>query len=73
MFTKNTPEALNEVLKLWKEMEDSGHAPLRRTICFAAALALNQNNPHASLELIYSQDKQHFVLLRCIKVIFILN
>lgn len=49
-------------------MNERGHLPLRRATVFMAALALNQNNPHASLEIISTLPNQQYVHVRCIKV-----
>lgn len=56
------------MLELLQEMQESSHEPIRRVICFGAALALKQNNPQIALELVSPLQNQGFVLVRSIKV-----
>ena len=56
------------MLDLWKEMQKVNHAPIRRVICFAAALALKQNQPQVALDFISHVSNQGFYLIRSIKV-----
>lgn len=56
------------MLELNQEMKEVGHVPVRRLTCFAAALALKQNNPQMALELINPIQNQNFFLVRSIKV-----
>jgi len=54
---------------LWSEQQEAGHSPIRKTITFFAANAINQNSPHIALEVIMSVRNQSYVTLRNIKVL----
>lgn len=54
---------------MWKEQQEAGHNPIRKTITFFAANAINQNSPHIALEVITSVRNQSYVTLRNIKVV----
>ena len=56
------------MLNLMQEMQAVGHLPIRRVVCFSAALALRQNNPQIALDLVSSIPNQGFFLIRSIKV-----
>uniref|UniRef100_A0A1B6JLF5 Pentacotripeptide-repeat region of PRORP domain-containing protein n=1 Tax=Homalodisca liturata TaxID=320908 RepID=A0A1B6JLF5_9HEMI len=67
-YKKNTPESLQYMKKLWAELQEAGHEPMRRAITFAAALAINQNAPHIALELLSAVPKQNYVTIRNLRV-----
>lgn len=54
---------------MWSEQQEAGHNPIRKTITFFAANAINQNSPHIALEVITSVRNQAYVTLRNIKVV----
>jgi len=54
---------------LWSDQQEAGHSPIRKTITFFAANAINQNSPHIALEVITSVRNQSYVTLRNIKVV----
>lgn len=54
---------------MWTEQQEAGHNPIRKTITFFAANAINQNSPHIALEVITSVRNQSYVTLRNIKVL----
>lgn len=54
---------------MWSEQQEAGHSPIRKTITFFAANAINQNSPHIALEVIMSVRNQSYVTLRNIKVV----
>lgn len=54
---------------MWNEQLEAGHSPIRKTITFFAANAINQNSPHIAIEVITSVRNQTYVTLRNIKVI----
>lgn len=69
LYKINTEEAYNYMLTLWKELIEGEHTPLRRVSCFAAALALNCNNPHICLEILSSVNNQNFIIVRSLKAL----
>lgn len=66
---QNTIESFEYACKLWSEQQEAGHIPIRKTITFFAANAINQNSPHIALEVITSVRNQAYVTLRNIKVL----
>lgn len=70
LFFQNTDEAYKYMLTIWKELTECEHIPLRRVSCFAAALALNSNNPHICLEMLSLVNNQNFVIVRSLKVLY---
>jgi pentatricopeptide repeat domain-containing protein 2 len=54
---------------LWNDQQEAGHSPIRKTITFFAANAINQNSPHIALEVITSVRNQTYVTLRNLKVV----
>ncbi|XP_065202287.1 pentatricopeptide repeat-containing protein 2, mitochondrial-like [Planococcus citri] len=72
-YKLNTPEHYDEAVQLFNKLNERGHSPLRRVTTFMAALALNQNNPHLSLEIISTLPNQLYVLVRCIKALALCN
>ncbi|XP_067004607.1 pentatricopeptide repeat-containing protein 2, mitochondrial [Anabrus simplex] len=66
-YKLNTPESLKFALDLWKELQAVGHVPMRRAATFAAALALNHNSPHITLEIISGIKQQSYFTVRNIK------
>lgn len=54
---------------MWSDQQEAGHSPIRKTITFFAANAINQNSPHIALEVITSVRNQSYVTLRNIKVV----
>jgi len=68
-YKENTPETFKFSSELWSELQSSGHIPMRRTITFAAALALKQNAPAIALEIAGTARQQQYVTVRNIKVL----
>lgn len=68
-YKLNTIESFEYACKLWSEQQEAGHSPIRKTITFFAANAINQNSPHIALEVITSVRNQLYVTLRNIKVV----
>ncbi|XP_050539963.1 pentatricopeptide repeat-containing protein 2, mitochondrial-like [Daktulosphaira vitifoliae] len=68
-YKLNTSEAFEYACKLWTEQQEAGHIPIRKTVTFFAANALNQNSPHIALEVISTIRNQAYVTLRNIKVV----
>lgn len=66
---QNTAESFEYACKLWTDQQEAGHQPIRKTITFFAAHAINQNSPHIALEVITSVRNQSYVTLRNIKVV----
>lgn len=66
---QNTTESFEYACKLWSDQQEAGHSPIRKTITFFAANAINQNSPHIALEVITSVRNQSYVTLRNIKVV----
>lgn len=54
---------------MWNDQQEAGHSPIRKTITFFAANAINQNSPHIALEVISSVRNQTYVTLRNLKVV----
>ncbi|XP_060869331.1 pentatricopeptide repeat-containing protein 2, mitochondrial-like [Metopolophium dirhodum] len=68
-YKLNTTESFEYACKLWSDQQEAGHSPIRKTITFFAANAINQNSPHIALEVITSVRNQTYVTLRNIKVV----
>ncbi|XP_001946785.1 pentatricopeptide repeat-containing protein 2, mitochondrial [Acyrthosiphon pisum] len=68
-YKLNTTESFEYACKLWNDQREAGHSPIRKTITFFAANAINQNSPHIALEVITSVRNQSYVTLRNIKVV----
>ncbi|XP_025195843.1 pentatricopeptide repeat-containing protein 2, mitochondrial-like [Melanaphis sacchari] len=68
-YKLNTTESFEYACKLWSDQQEAGHSPIRKTITFFAANAINQNSPHIALEVITSVRNQSYVTLRNIKVL----
>lgn len=66
---QNTPESFQYSTALWRELNDVGHIPMRKTTTFAAALALAQNSPHIALEIVGTVRQQNYMTVRNIKVL----
>ncbi|KAL1129869.1 hypothetical protein AAG570_012813 [Ranatra chinensis] len=67
-YKLNTPESFEYAKRLWSELNEVGHYPMRRAATFAAALALKQNSPHIALEILTSMRQQTYVTIRNLKV-----
>ncbi|XP_063238765.1 pentatricopeptide repeat-containing protein 2, mitochondrial-like isoform X3 [Bacillus rossius redtenbacheri] len=65
---QNSEESLNYAMSLWNNLQKVGHQPLRRTCTFAAALALRQNAPQYTLEIVSSVRQQNYVTVRNLKM-----
>lgn len=59
---------MDKALKLWKELNEVGHFPMRRACTFCAGLALNQNEPAIALEVVSQVKNQGYTSVRNIKV-----
>uniref|UniRef100_A0A0K8T303 Pentatricopeptide repeat-containing protein 2 n=1 Tax=Lygus hesperus TaxID=30085 RepID=A0A0K8T303_LYGHE len=67
-YKKNTPEAHQYAKQLWSDLNAIGHYPMRRAATFAAALAINQNEPGVALEILSTVQRQTYVTVRNLKV-----
>lgn len=67
-YKENSAASFEYSTKLWKELNEVGHIPMRKTTTFAAALALAQNAPHIALEIVGTVRQQNYVTVRNIKV-----
>lgn len=66
---QNTVQSYELALKLLTEMKEVGVEPLRRTITFAAMLALNQNAPNVTLEVLSNVANHNYVTVRNMKML----
>lgn len=67
-FQENTPESFEYSKKLWTELSEVGHIPMRKAATFAAGLALKQKAPHIALEIVSGVPQQNYVSIRNIKI-----
>ncbi|CAH0550263.1 unnamed protein product [Brassicogethes aeneus] len=67
-YKLNTKESLDYAVKMWQELSEVGHLPMRRATTFAAGLALNQGQPAIALEILVSCRNQNYTTIRNIKV-----
>ncbi|XP_023026652.1 pentatricopeptide repeat-containing protein 2, mitochondrial [Leptinotarsa decemlineata] len=67
-YKMNSKESLDYALRLWQELKEIGHYPLRRATTFCAGLALNQGNPGVALEVLTSAQNQNYTTVRNLKV-----
>lgn len=65
----NTAESLTYAMKLWQELNEAGSFPMRKGVCFVAALALNQNSPHIALEVVTTCKQQRYMTVRNIRAV----
>ncbi|XP_018562396.1 pentatricopeptide repeat-containing protein 2, mitochondrial [Anoplophora glabripennis] len=65
----NSKESLDYALKLWQELKNVGHFPMRRATTFCAGLALNQGQPGIALEILTSARNQNYTTVRNLKVV----
>ncbi|KAF7268615.1 hypothetical protein GWI33_018305, partial [Rhynchophorus ferrugineus] len=59
-YKLNSKESLEYTLKLWCELNNVGHLPMRRAATFASALALNQGKPEVALEIVSLCKNQNY-------------
>lgn len=70
LYKINTPEALDRVKCLYTRLNASGHNHVRRSICFAAALALRQGQYNEAIEfLALIPGTGTYVTMRNIKIL----
>ncbi|KAG5897775.1 hypothetical protein JTB14_019993 [Gonioctena quinquepunctata] len=67
-YKMNTKESLDYALRLWQDLKEIGHFPMRRATTFCAGLALNQGNPGVALEILTSAKNQNYTTVRNLKV-----
>ncbi|CAH1965295.1 unnamed protein product [Acanthoscelides obtectus] len=67
-YKMNTKESLDYALKLWNELKEVGHYPMRRAATFCAGLAFNQGEPAIALEILTSAKNQNYTTVRNLKV-----
>lgn len=65
---ENTPESFECALNAWRKVSSMVFRPPARSTTIVVALALKQNAPDVALELIASIQKQHYITVRCLKV-----
>ncbi|XP_022184738.2 pentatricopeptide repeat-containing protein 2, mitochondrial [Nilaparvata lugens] len=68
-FQKNTPEDWTYLKNLWLEMNEASHTPMRKTITYSAALAIQQDDPHSAVELLAKVPNQNYVTIRNLKIL----
>lgn len=67
-YKLNTPKSFEFCTKLWKDLAEVGHIPMRKAATFAAGLALEQNAPDIALEILSTIKDQFYVTVRNLKV-----
>ncbi|XP_043491889.1 pentatricopeptide repeat-containing protein 2, mitochondrial-like [Polistes fuscatus] len=67
-YQENTPESFNYLLNVWKELSQHNFPPLRRFITLLGGLALKQNSPQITLELM-SLIRTRYIDNRCMKIL----
>ncbi|XP_015189521.1 PREDICTED: pentatricopeptide repeat-containing protein 2, mitochondrial-like [Polistes dominula] len=67
-YQENTPESFNYLLNTWKELSQRNFPPMRRFITFLASLALKQDSPQITLELM-SLIRTRYIDNRCLKIL----
>ncbi|KAJ8937751.1 hypothetical protein NQ314_011735 [Rhamnusium bicolor] len=67
-YKMNSKESFEYALKLWKDLKDVGHFPMRRATTFCAGLALNQGQPGLAMEILTSARNQNYTTVRNLKV-----
>lgn len=68
-YKLNTPESFEYAAKVWHGAVEAGHIPLRRATTFMGALALNQNRPDVTLEVLTNLKGQSYVSVRALKIL----
>lgn len=68
-YKLNTPQSFEYCTKLWKDLAEVGHIPMRKAATFAAGLALEQNSPQIALEILSTIKDQSYVSVRNLKLI----
>jgi len=68
LYFQNTLEAYNQMLQILKHAKELGHFPVRRTLTYAAGLAINQGFPEVALELL-NASQPNYVSIRNLKAI----
>ena len=69
LYKQNNAEAFQSALKYWKCMTDRSFPPSCRSTTLLAALAIKQNSPEIAVEVLSTVRRQHFIDVRCIKVL----
>lgn len=67
-YRENSEESYKYAMNLWKELNAVGHIPMRKATAFAAALALNHDQPGIALEIATTLTYGNYVTIRQIKV-----
>jgi len=67
-YQQNTSASFEYAKKLWGNLSEVGHIPMRRAVTFFAGLALKQGAPHVALEVSMGVRNQMYVTIRSIKV-----
>ncbi|KAL1502192.1 hypothetical protein ABEB36_007370 [Hypothenemus hampei] len=68
-YKLNNQESLDWALKLWTQLSEVGHIPMRRASTFCAGLAFNQGKPDIALEILSSVRNQNYTTVRNLKVV----
>lgn len=68
-YRLNTPQSFEYCTKLWKDLAEVGHIPMRKAATFAAGLALEQKSPQIALEILSTIKDQGYVSVRNLKLI----
>ncbi|KAJ8925625.1 hypothetical protein NQ315_009469 [Exocentrus adspersus] len=65
----NSKESLDYALKLWQDLKNIGHFPMRRATTFCAGIALNQGQPAIALEILASARNQNYTTVRNLRAV----
>ncbi|KAI5709651.1 hypothetical protein M8J76_014154 [Diaphorina citri] len=70
LYKMNTPESLERVVTLYRKLTAVGHTHVRRAVCFAAAIAVNQGQYNQAIELLaLIPGAGTYVTVKCIKLL----
>jgi pentatricopeptide repeat domain-containing protein 2 len=67
-YKLNTPKSYEYALSVLTEMREFGVDPVRRSVAYASALALNQGAPQVALEIISGCRTSNYVTIRNLKL-----
>ncbi len=66
---QNTPDSYAKMIKLMKAASESGHVPMRRTLTYAAALALKNSDPNTALSFLSECQQANYITVRNLKTL----
>ncbi|XP_030758672.1 pentatricopeptide repeat-containing protein 2, mitochondrial-like [Sitophilus oryzae] len=68
-YKLKSKESFDYAIKLWSDLQNTGHQPMRRAVTFCAALALNQDRPDIALEVLSTCKNQNYTTIRNLKIL----